>query len=138
MTKLPRIAALLAGLLFLAGCVLPVPHRRLHSAGVEATVVDADTTSPVGGAKVSNSDGGRALATTDPEGHFEIPAQYGWHGAYLVGPISYSLLPHFDIPSPRPPLKINATGYQSQTIQPFDELQTDRQTGKALIRLQAE
>jgi hypothetical protein len=105
---------------------------------LEATVVDAHTTSPVDGAKVSSPEGGRELTTTDSKGHFEIPAQYGWHGAYLVGPISYSLLPHFDIPYPRPPLKIDAIGYRSQTIQPFDEVQTDRRTGQAMIRLQPE
>ena len=138
MPKLPRTVALLAASLSLAGCVLPVPHRRLHSAGLEATVVDADTASPVDGAKVSSPDGSSELASTDSEGHFEIPAQYGWHGAYLVGPISYSLLPHFDIPYPRPPLKIEAAGYRSRTIQPFDEVQTDRSTGKAMIRLQSE
>ena len=138
MTKLPQTAALIAASLCLAGCVLPVPHRRLHSAGMEATVVDADTTAPVDGAKVSRPDGSRVLATTDSDGHFEIPAQYGWHGAYLVGPISYSLLPHFDIPYPRPPLKIDATGYQSQTIQPYDEMLPDRRAGQAMIRLQPE
>ena len=138
MVKLPLTATLLAASLCLAGCVLPVPHRRLHSAGIEATVVDAETTSPVGGARVSTLDGSSVLTTTDAEGHFEIPPRYGWHGAYLVGPISYSLLPHFDIPYPRPPLKIDATGYQSQTIQPFDEVQTDKRTGQALIGLQGE
>jgi len=138
MAKLPRTVALLAASICLAGCVLPVPHRRLHSAGIEATVVDAETTSPVGGAKVSNPDGSSLLTTTDAKGHFEISSRYGWHGAYLIGPISYSLLPYFDIPYPRPPLKIDATGYRSQTIQPFDEVQTDKQTGHALIRLQAD
>ena len=115
---------------------MPVAHRRLHSAALEATVIDADTTSPVHGAEVSNPGGSRVLATTDSEGHFEIPAQYGWHGAYLAGPISYSLFPHFDVPHPRPPLKIDATGYRSQTIQPFDEVQTDKRTGQAMIHLQ--
>ena len=125
-------------MLCLAGCVLPVPHRRLHSAGIVATVVDADTTSPVSGAKVSTPDGSSLLTTTNAKGHFEISSRYGWHGAYLIGPISYSLLPYFDIPYPHPPLKIDATGYRSQTIQAFDEVQTDKQTGEVLIRLQAE
>ena len=138
MTKIPRTATLLAASLCLVGCVLPVPHRRLHSAGVEGTVVDADTALPVSGAKVSPPDGSSVLAITDAEGHFEIPSRYGWHGAYTVGPISYSLLPHFDIPYPRPPLMIDAPGYRSQTIQSFDEVQTDKRTGQALIRLQAE
>lgn len=137
MAKLPRTAALLAASLCLAGCVLPIPHRRLHSAGIEATVVDADTASPVSGAKVSTPDGSNLLTSTNAKGRFEIPSRYGWHGAYLIGPISYSLLPYFDIPYPQAPLKIEATGYRSRTIEPFDEMQTDKQTGQALIRLEA-
>ncbi len=105
---------------------------------MEATVVDADTTAPVSGAKVSSPDGSRVITVTDSKGHFEVPAQYGWHGAYLAGPISYSLLPHFDIPYPRPPLKVDAAGYRSQTLQSFDEVQTDKRTGQTMIRLQPE
>ena len=135
---LARKAGLLVASLCLSGCVVLVPHRRVHAAGMEARVVDAETTAPVVGAKVSSPDGSRVLATTDAEGHFGIPAQYGWHGAYLIGPVSYSLLPHFDMPYPRPPLKIDASGYRSRVIQPYDEVQTGRRDRQAMIRLQAE
>ena len=123
MANLSRTATLLAASLCLAGCVLPVPHRRLHSAGIEATVVDAKSATPVGGATVSIAGRDGELAVTDGKGHFEIPARYGWHGAYLVGPVSYSLLPHFDLPFPRPPLKIEASGYRPRTIQSSDAVQ---------------
>ena len=131
-----RITTLIAASLFLVGCVLPVPHRRIHSPGIEAAVIDAKTASPVTGAKISSPDGSRVLTAVDSRGRFKIPAKYGWHGAYMVGPISYSLLPHFDIPHPRPSFRIDAIGYQSMTVQPFDKMKPDERTGLVTIRLQ--
>ena len=134
--KTLKIACLIAATLGLVGCVLPIPHRRLHSGGIEATIIDAKTDSPVTGAKVLSHDGRRVLAAVDAEGHFRIPPKYGWHGAYLVGPISYSLLPHFDIPYPHPPLRIDSVGYRARTVPPFDEVMTDKSNGRILIPLQ--
>ena len=134
--KTLRITTLIAATLLLVGCVLPIPHRRLHSAGIEATVIDAKTASPVKGAKVLSSDGRTVLAAVDSEGRFEIPAKYGWHGAYLVGPISYSLLPHFDISSPHPPFRIDSDGYQPKTVPPFEDVKADKSNGRMLIPLQ--
>lgn len=131
-----KIAALIAASLFLVGCILPVPHRRLHTEGIEATVIDAKTTTPVTGAKVSSPDGSSVFASVDSKGRFEILAKYGWHGAYLVGPISYSLLPHFDIPNRRPPFRIDAIGYQPMKVQPYDKMKRDERTGLVTIRLQ--
>lgn len=108
----------------------------MHSSGIEAKVVDAETALPIRGAKVSSPDGSRILSAADAEGHFEIPARYGWHGAYLIGPISYSLLPHFDMPYPRPSFRVEATGYQSIAIQPYDEVKTDERDGQAMTQLQ--
>lgn len=137
MAKDVQLTTLLAAAsLLVSGCVLPVPHRRMHNAGIKARVVDAKTASPLRSAKVSSADGSHILYTVDSEGDFEIPSQYGWHGAYLVGPISYSLLPHFDMPYPRPPFRIEAIGYQPLTVQPFDELTADARTGRAIIQLQ--
>lgn len=130
------ITTVIAASFMLVGCVLPVPHRRLHSAGIEAAVIDAKTASPVTEAKVSSADGSRVLTAVDSKGRFEIPATYGWHGAYMVGPISYSLLPHFDMPYPRPSFRIDAIGYQSMKIQPFDKMKPDERTGRVTIRLQ--
>lgn len=137
MAKILHFSTLLAtASLLVSGCVLPVPHRRMHTAGIEARVVDAKTALPVPGAKVSSTFGSRILSTVDSQGDFEIPAQYGWHGAYLIGPISYSLLPHFATAYPRPPFRIEAIGYQSMIVQPYDDVNTDERTGKAMIRLQ--
>lgn len=108
----------------------------MHKAGIEGKIVDAKTASPIRTAKVLSADGSGILSTVDSEGDFEIPAQYGWHGAFLVGPISYSLLPHFDMPYPRPPFRIEAIGYQSMTVQSRDKAKTDERTGKAMIRMQ--
>ena len=133
-----RMATLLAASFFISGCILPVPHRRLHSEGMEAKVIAAGTASPVRGATITEADSDRVSHVTDSEGRFKIPARYGWHGAYLIGPISYSLLPHFDMPSPRPSFRIDAEGYQPMTVQPLDTVETDAGNGQATIRLEPE
>lgn len=108
----------------------------MHSEGLDARVVDAKTASPIVGARVSSADASTILSAVDSRGGFEIPARYGWHGAYLIGPISYSLLPRFDLPYPRPAFRIEAIGYQPRTVQPSEEVDIDEDTGKAMIRLQ--
>lgn len=132
------MTTLLTLALFIAGCVLPVPHRRMHRAGFQAEVVDGTTSLPVRGAEVISPQEDRVFAKSDSKGNFEISARYGWHGAYLVGPISYSLFPYFDIPSPRPLLRVEAPGYYSTMVQPFEEVSTDKRSGKATIRLRPE
>ena len=134
--QLRHAALLMTSSLLVLGCVLPIPHRRMHSAGIEARVVDAKTAWPVRDAKISSADGRRAFSAVDSEGGFEIPSQYGWHGAYLVGPISYSFFPHFDMPYPRPAFRVEASGFQSMTVQPYDDLKTDTRTGQAIVQLQ--
>lgn len=122
-------------ILFMAGCVIPVPHRRMHSVGISATVIDARTDSPIQGAEIHSRDQKQLLTTADSAGRFEIPPSYGWHGAYLVGPISYSLLPHFAIPSPRPPFRIEAMGYRERAVSPTEVIESDKQTGEPIIRM---
>jgi hypothetical protein len=107
-----RLWSLLASLVLLSGCI-PVPHRRVHVYGVEGRVLDAETRAPVRAACVS-PDGGQAISRND--GTFKLRPVYGWHGAYLIGPISYSLLPHFDMPHFGPAVFITAQGYQSQSF----------------------
>jgi hypothetical protein len=99
----------------LAGCVLPVPHRRVHVRGIEGKVIDASTRSPLAGAKITDLRSGSLLATTDRAGEFKVRAKRGWHGAYLYGPISYSLLPHFDMTYPAPAIRVSAEGYGDWT-----------------------
>ncbi len=53
------------------------------------------------------------MTQTGPDGKFVVKSEYGWHGAYLVGPISYSLLPHFDMPSRIRDFRIEADGYRT-------------------------
>ena len=118
-----------------AGCVVPVPHRRVHVQGVEARVVDAADQTPVAGARITAVDDEETLTETDADGHFVLEPVHGWHGAYLVGPVSYSLFPHFDIPSPRPPFRIEAPGYETRTVAPYDILADGTEEDQGLIRL---
>jgi hypothetical protein len=104
----------------LTGCVLPVPHRRVLIRGIEGRVIDGRTQSPLEGAKVTELSSGRVLATTNRAGEFEVAAKGGWHGAYLFGPISYSLLPHFDMTYPAPAIRVSAEGYRDGIRQYFE------------------
>lgn len=118
-----------------AGCVLPVPHRRIHGNGIDARVVNASDQSPVANAEIQGDPEGRTLATSDETGRFSIAPVHGWHGAYLVGPISYSLFPHFDIPAPSPPFRVRATGFAGRNIGPGDPLDPPDDDGLPTIRL---
>ncbi len=105
-----------------SSCILPIPHRRVHAQGIEGKVVAATTKRPIAGAKVSSAITRNELATTDSGGVFRIKPDYGWHGAMLIGPISYSLFPHFDIQYPPPPIQISADGFRSREFRDRQEL----------------
>ena len=78
---------------------------------------------PISGARVAYGHTDRTLATTDPTGKFQIETLYGWHGAYMIGPISYSLLPFWDMGTPAPSIRISAAGYHTKE---FDQYVTNR------------
>ena len=105
-----------------SGCILPVPHRRLHVEGVKGRVVSAATHRPIAGAKVSSAITRDELAITGSDGSFVIQPDHGWHGAMLIGPVSYSLLPHFDMPSPPSPIRISAAGFRAKEYRDRREL----------------
>jgi hypothetical protein len=86
------------------------------------------------GASVSSPDGRRALTTADTQGHFEIPPEFGWPGADLSGPISFSLLPHFDIEHPVTSFR-NTAGYHPKTFNAFAEIEAGERKGQPTIRL---
>jgi hypothetical protein len=103
-------------------CILPIPHRRVHAEGIEGKVVAATSKMAISGAQVSSAITRNELATTDSGGDFRIKPDYGWHGAMLIGPISYSLLPYFDIQYPPPPIRISAVGFRSREFRDRKEL----------------
>ena len=105
---------ILSGILSLTGCVLPIPHRRIHTQGCEGKVASSITKLPISGARVASALNDNTLATTDTSGRFRIAPSYGWHGAYMIGPISFSLLPYFDMGYPAEPIRISATGYHAK------------------------
>lgn len=81
----------------MTSCIIPFPHRRIHSYGYEVTVADSKTHQPIPGAHVSDPKSGCTIAVTDAKGKFGEAPVYGWHFAYLLGPISYSMFPYFDM-----------------------------------------
>jgi len=124
------------GFLLITSCVLPVPHRRVHVDGVDARIVSESDGRPVSGATISTSNGDMIITTADVDGRFRIKPQYGWHGAYLFGPISYSLWPHFDLSKPRPPFRVSATGFVTKTVHSSDPIEGENSKESSLIRLQ--
>ena len=107
------ICALLLSMLSLAGCVLPVPHRRLHQLGVSGRILDSRSRAPIKEARVTSCE---TTTFSHSDGSFAVAPVYGWHGAYAIGGIGVSLLPGFDMPSPSRPITVTAHGYQSSTI----------------------
>lgn len=112
-------AAMNLRLLFILGiafvqtcCVLPIPHCRVHVHGIDGKVIDSKTHAPIQKAEVASTTANHPFAVTATDGRFRIKPIYGWHGAYLFGPISYSLLPHFDMAYWRAPIRISAAGYR--------------------------
>jgi len=95
------------------GCVVPVPHPRVHAYGVDGQIVSAADGAPIAGASVSSVDRLVPIASTDTQGRFRVHARYGWHGAYFIGPICLSLLPGWDVTRPSRDIMVSASGYRS-------------------------
>jgi hypothetical protein len=113
MAKRNAFAILLA--LYCSGCVLPVPHKRAHVYGVRGTVVVANS-SPIAHALVTGNEKAGVACRSGEDGRFELPPVYGWHGAYLVGPICQSILPGWDATIPARTIRVQATGYRAETF----------------------
>ena len=108
----------------LSGCVVPVPHRRVHAFGVTGRLLDSQSRSPVKAARVEAVEDRTNVALSDARGSFVLPSVYGWHGAYFIGPIMLSLFPALDMPSMSRTISISANGYRSVTI-PFASRSTE-------------
>lgn len=108
------VAALLA--LGSNGCLVPVPHTRVHAYGVKAQVVSAADGRPVTNAIIASVGWPAATARADRQGRFRLPAKRGWHGAYCIGPICLSLLPGWDVTWPLREISISAPGYETTLL----------------------
>ena len=93
------------------GCILPVPHTRVHVYGVDGQVVSSADYSPITNATVVSLNDPMKVVHSNRKGHFHLPAERRWHGAYLIGPISLSLLPDFDIAHAGRIIRVSAPGY---------------------------
>ena len=93
------------------GCILPVPHTRVHAFGVTGQVVSVVDHSPVGGASIASIDEPTETAHCDSGGNFRLRARRGWHAAYQVSPICQSLLPGWDLAYPGREIRVSASGY---------------------------
>jgi len=100
-----------------SGCVIPIPHRRLHAYGVRGRVLDVDSHRPIKHASVVSWErNGHPQVMTNAEGEFEIQPVHGWHGALFIGPICLSLFPGFDITAPCQNVYVSAHGYQAESF----------------------
>lgn len=96
-----------------AGCMLPIPHKRVSVVGSEGIVCDADTGTPIIGASVSIMYSGKVkIVFTDGQGRYKVDDEKSWHGAYFVGiPVSFSLFPTLDAPLFPLTILVSANGY---------------------------
>lgn len=99
--------------------------------------MDAETGSPVTGAKILSPNAGGVLSVADSEGNFEISPEYSWHAVYFIGSISYSLLPTFSgiTTQKRPYFEVESDGYKSVMIAPRQKLDTEKGSELPLILL---
>jgi hypothetical protein len=110
--KRAYIIAILPLVLFVSGCIMPIPHRRLHAYGVHGSVVCAESKEAIPDAVVALGTNLNASVACDAAGRFEIKPIHGWHGAYFIGPISLSLFPGFDMTFPHATVTATAPGYE--------------------------
>jgi hypothetical protein len=115
MKHLTHCALLLCVLTF-TGCVLPIPHRRLHHYGVSGRIIDSASRAPVKSAQIQPSDHPTRGTVSRADGSFTLEPVYGWHGAYTFGVIGVSLFPGFDVPPFARTILISANGYQTSTV----------------------
>lgn len=99
-----------------SGCLVPVPHTRVHAYGVKAQVVSAADGRPVTNAVVASVGWAAATARVDRQARFRLPPKRGWHGAYCIGPICLSLLPGWDVTEPLRQVSISAPGYETTLL----------------------
>ena len=100
--------------LALSGCVIPYPHKRQQTFGVEGRVVDARTRKPIEGATVQ-ADYRKSHKTvqTDAQGKFAIGSVERWHyGILFSPPLSHSIFPLGEcVPQRCRSLAVSAPGY---------------------------
>ena len=111
--KLALAAAILIALCC-SGCVVPIPHRRLHIYGMKGQVVSELDGKPIAGATAPAWG-----ITSDDAGRLLLRPEHGWHGAVLITPaIGYSLFPHFDMPIlERHIIIVSAPGYTARMFE---------------------
>ena len=96
--------------ILLSGCIVPIPHRRLHAYGVKSKIVDSESGVPIQNATIWN-------VRTDSQGDFSINPRYGWHGGYFFSPISRSIWPKHHMAFPVAFFKVSADGYNMKEVQ---------------------
>ena len=99
-----------------SGCMLPIPHRRLHAYGVRGAVVSEADGSAIAEAVVADSRQPEERCHTDSDGAFRLRPIRGWHGAYVVDPICLSALPGWDVTFPGREVRVTAPGFLPTAI----------------------
>jgi hypothetical protein len=114
--SIPAIAVAILVALSCGGCIVPVPHMRVHALGVTGQVVGAVDQRPLDGAVITSADKAPKTVRCDSDGNFRLPPRRGWHAVYFIGPICLSLLPSFDMPSPSREIIVSAPGYMTTSF----------------------
>ncbi|QVL32736.1 carboxypeptidase regulatory-like domain-containing protein [Telmatocola sphagniphila] len=100
----------------LSGCVLaPIPNSRVEGFAVQSRLLDAETKQPIPNAKIIAVDGDTSI--TDSDGRFELKKHTQQHYGFLLGVISYPVLPFTtDLVSRSRAFRVNAVGYPQQSF----------------------
>ncbi|HEY3901658.1 MAG TPA: hypothetical protein VGM54_23805 [Chthoniobacter sp.] len=110
-----RLSFLLCSLT-LSGCIIPVPHKRLHDVGVKGRILDAQSHAPVVAAKIEDIVDPTKFTYSVIDGTFMLKPVYGLHGAYVFAGVSTSIFPNYDAPNLTRTITIIAPGYHNLTI----------------------
>lgn len=113
--------------LFVSGCILPIPHKRVSVVGCEGIVCDADTGTPIMGALVSVMYSGKTEnVLTDEQGRYKVDEEMSWHGACFIGiPVSFSLFPTLDAPLFPRAISVSVDGYAPWRWQSWIDLNAE-------------
>jgi hypothetical protein len=101
---------------FVSGCIIPFPRRRLHTYGMRGSVVDAETNLPIPGAAVATCAVSHCSVSGDASGQFRMKPVHGWHAVYLIGSLSLSLFSGSESPSKIATVSVSAPGYETNTF----------------------
>lgn len=114
-----RLATAILLIFSATGCLIPIPHRRIHAYGVRGQIVDQATGESIENAWIAadvDSNPQASAVRSDATGRFKIAPIERWHGAYFISPIRLSLFPAFDFAGYGRLIRVQARGYDTSDL----------------------